>query len=131
MFEASIATKKELRPNPPNSHIVGNVYAGNQPIFFGCSREIVKVLASASGRKLPLISVLFSVPERPHPVKADVQILTLEISLPSDRYTLVSGNQADTMPRGRCRPKADVAAIPVLAVYLQAPKGSYIRKQAG
>ena len=45
MFEASIATKKVLRPNPPNSHIVGNVSAGNQPIFSGCSRDIVKVLA--------------------------------------------------------------------------------------
>ena len=43
------------------------------------------------GRKLPLISVVFSVPERPLPVKADVQILTLEISLPSDQYTPVSG----------------------------------------
>ncbi len=46
---------------------------------------------SAPGRKLPLISVDFSVPERPLPVKADVQILTLEISLPSDRYTRDSG----------------------------------------
>ena len=47
MFEASIATKKELRPNPPNSHIVDTVYADNQPIISGCSQEIVKVLASA------------------------------------------------------------------------------------
>ncbi len=47
MFEASTATKKELRPNPPNSRIVDTVYAGNQPIFSGCSQEIVKVLASA------------------------------------------------------------------------------------
>jgi len=38
-----------------------------------------------------LISVVLSVSERPLPVKADVQILTLEISLSSDRYTLVSG----------------------------------------
>ncbi len=49
MFEASTATKKELRPNPPNSHIVDTVYAGNQSIFSGCSEEIVKVLASAHG----------------------------------------------------------------------------------
>jgi len=40
-------------------------------------------------------------------VKADIQILALEKSLPSDRYTPVSGHQADTMSRGRCRPKAD------------------------
>ncbi len=56
---------------------------------------------AAFGRKLPLISAVFSVPERPLSVKADVQILTLEISLPSDRYTPVSGHQADTMSRGR------------------------------
>ncbi len=60
MFAASIATKKELRPNPPNSHIVDNVYAGNQPIFSGCSQEIVKVLASASGRKRTFIFVDFN-----------------------------------------------------------------------
>ncbi len=42
-------------------------------------------------------------------MKADVQILTLEISLPSDRYTPVSGHHADTMLRGRYRPKADIA----------------------
>ncbi len=55
-----------------------------------------------------MISVVLSVPERPLPVKADVQILTLEISLQSDRYTPVSGHQADTMSRGRYRPKADI-----------------------
>ena len=66
---------------------------------------------SACGRKLPFISVVFSVPERPLPVKADVQILTLEISLPSDRYTPVSGHQADTMSRGRYRPEADVEVV--------------------
>ncbi len=58
MFEASIATKKELRPNPPNSNIVGNVYADNQPIFSGCSREIVKVLASAVHPKADLELIL-------------------------------------------------------------------------
>ena len=47
-------------------------------------------------------------PERPLPGKADVQILTLEISLPNDRYTPVSGHQADTMSRGRYRPIAAV-----------------------
>ena len=52
--------------------------------------------------------------ERPLPVKADVQILTLEISLPSDRYTPVSGHQADTMSRGRYRPKADILKSLVL-----------------
>ncbi len=59
------------------------------------------VESSAHGRKLPLISIVLSVPERPLPVKADVQILALEILLPSDRYTPVSGHQADTMSRGR------------------------------
>jgi hypothetical protein len=33
---------------------------------------------TASGRKLPLISVVFVMPERPLPVKADVQILDFE-----------------------------------------------------
>ena len=74
MFEASIATKKELRPNPPNSHIVGNVYAGNQPIFSGCSREIVKVLASAPGRFPPLKLARLGVFERLLLMKAAGQL---------------------------------------------------------
>ncbi len=49
------------------------------------------IILAACGRKRTLISVVFGVPECPLSGKADVQILTLEISLPSDRYTPVSG----------------------------------------
>jgi len=76
------------------------MYAGNWVFPFFRS--------SAIGRKLPLISVVFSVPERSLSGKADVQILPLEISLPNDRYTPVSGHQADTMSKGRYRPEADI-----------------------
>ena len=62
---------------------------------------------SACGRKLPLTTSIFKQIERPLSVKADVHILTLEISLPSDRYTPVSGHHADTMSRGRYRPNID------------------------
>jgi hypothetical protein len=46
---------------------------------------------SALGRKLPLISVVFVMPERPLPVKADVQILDFEKSLRNDPYAHGSG----------------------------------------
>jgi hypothetical protein len=76
----------------------GVVYCGFFIRLAAAQNLIVKTIGlfkragrSAIGRNLPFISVVFLVPERPLPVKADVQILTLEISLPSDQYTSVSG----------------------------------------
>ncbi len=52
--------------------------------------------------------MVFAVTERPLPVKADVQILLFEKLLGNDRFTLHSGRWDGKVPRGRCRPEADI-----------------------
>ena len=69
---------------------------------------------AASGRKRPVIFEILVAFERPLSGKADVQILALEISLPSDRYTRDSGRSADKLARGRCRPVVDIHVIPII-----------------
>ena len=66
---------------------------------------------SALGRQRPFISMVFAVTERPLPVKADVQILLFEKLLGNDRFTLHSGRWDGKVPRGRCRPEADVGTF--------------------
>ena len=66
------------------------------------------VVVAAPGRKLPLISVVFSVPERPLPVKADVQILDFEKSLRNVRYAHGSGHWDGRVLNYRYRPEADI-----------------------
>ncbi len=71
-------------------------------IMFGTGKLCVpSKVTPASGRKRPLIFVIFQGSERLLSAKADVQILVFEKSLRNDRYTLNSGRWADTIATGR------------------------------
>ena len=50
---------------------------------------------SASGRKRPLISVVFAVLERPLSGKGDIQNDATETPLANDRFTVGSGHSAN------------------------------------
>jgi hypothetical protein len=71
---------------------------------------------SAHGRKLPLISVVLSVPERSLSGKADVQILDFEKSLRNDRYARGSGHWDGRVLNYRYRPQADIGDHPLNCV---------------